>query len=230
MTSTPPRAHAPRLAATVVLLRPSGAAFECYMLRRSGGSSFMPDSLVFPGGRLDDADGDPADDATWARAAARECLEEAAVSIDPDQLVWFDTWCTPSAEPKRFLARFFLAVLGEGDGGLAQADGSETTDGRWWTAADALAAWERGEADIPPPTLCTLMRLDAIGPVGLRAEATALEVPILPKAAVHATEIHVVMPHHIEYDALPGEDATAPSRVHAHPRRFTRRDGRWVPS
>jgi hypothetical protein len=74
------------------------------------------------------------------------------------------------------------------------------------------------------------MRLDAIGPVGLRAEATALEVPILPKAAVHATEIHVVMPHHIEYDALPGEDATAPSRVHAHPRRFTRRDGRWVPS
>lgn len=230
MSSTPVAADAPRLAATVVLLRPAGTSFECYMLRRSGGSPFMPDSLVFPGGRLDAADGDPRDDATWARAAARECAEEAAVQVDPSSMAWFDTWCTPSGEPRRFLARFFLAVLGAGDGAGAQADGTETTDGRWWTADAALAAWRAGQADLPPPTLCTLLRLSDVGPEGLRAAATELEAPILPKATIAGQEIHVVMPHDPEYDTVVGEGAAAPRRARVLPQRFTRREGRWTPT
>jgi 8-oxo-dGTP pyrophosphatase MutT (NUDIX family) len=221
----------PRLAATVLLLRPAHGtdALECYMLRRSGGSPFMPDSLVFPGGRLDDADGDPSDDATWARAAARECEEEAGLVVDPAAMTWFDTWCTPSVEPRRFLARFFSIVLGAGDGEAAQADGTETMDGRWWTAAAALDAWRTGKADVPPPTLCTLLQLEAIGIAGLHRAATELHLPILPKAAIDGGEIRVVMPHDEAYAMLPGDGATVPERVRALPRRFTRREGRWTP-
>lgn len=218
------------MAATVVLLRPVGALFECYMLRRSSGSPFMPDTLVFPGGRLDEADGDPNEDPTWARAAARECSEEAGLQVDPAAMVWFDTWCTPSGEPRRFLARFFLTTLAEGDGEAAQADGNETTDGRWWTAAAALDAWRIGQADLPPPTLCTLMRLESLGPTGLHGAASELHAAILPKATIDGAEIHVVMPHDPAYDTLPGDGAPGPQRLAGLPLRFTRREGRWSPT
>ncbi len=235
MSTTNALSGVPRLAATVVLLRPAGATFECYMLRRSSGSPFMPDTLVFPGGRLDAEDGDADDDATWTRAAARECCEEAAVELDAATLEWFDTWCTPSGEPRRFLARFFLAMIGEGDGEGACADGTETIEGRWWTAAAAIAAWRSGAADLPPPTLCTLLRLEAVGCAGLREDAAAahaaaeLAVPILPKAILAGGEIHVVMPHDPDYEAAAGDAIPPPARVHLHPRRFTRREGRWTP-
>lgn len=49
--------HPVRDAATVLLLRPAEGGFEIFMVRRSGKSRFMPDAMVFPGGRLDDADG-----------------------------------------------------------------------------------------------------------------------------------------------------------------------------
>ncbi|MGZ3532610.1 MAG: NUDIX hydrolase [Vulcanimicrobiaceae bacterium] len=46
-----------RLAATVMLLRPSAnGPFEIFMLRRSTASAFAPDVYVFPGGTLDGQD------------------------------------------------------------------------------------------------------------------------------------------------------------------------------
>lgn len=46
-----------RLAATVMLVRPSNKqAFDVLMLRRSGASHFVPDAYVFPGGTVDDGD------------------------------------------------------------------------------------------------------------------------------------------------------------------------------
>lgn len=48
----------PRLAATVMLVRPAASAphIEVFMLRRSTKSAFAPDAFVFPGGTLDPAD------------------------------------------------------------------------------------------------------------------------------------------------------------------------------
>jgi 8-oxo-dGTP pyrophosphatase MutT (NUDIX family) len=222
--------EAPRPAATCVVLRPRGDEHECFMLVRSSKSPFMPHALVFPGGRLDPEDGDVDDDESWRTAARRECREEAGLELDDGALDWFDTWCTPSAEPRRFLARFFLAELAGDDGSGAAADGHETHDGRWCTAAEALAAWREGEADLPPPTLCILMLLHAHGPSGLRTRAgAALLQPILPKAVIEGGEIQVVMPHDPGYDALDGASATAPDRVAGLPTRFARRDNRWVP-
>lgn len=92
------------LAAAVLLLRPRPATaahtepFEVFMVRRSSRLAFMPEALVFVGGRVDPADADralaprvgtldplPGLTAEAARAvrvaAARECLEEAGVLL-----------------------------------------------------------------------------------------------------------------------------------------------------
>lgn len=45
-----------RLAATVMLVRPAGARFEVFMLRRSQSSHFVPDAYVFPGGTVSETD------------------------------------------------------------------------------------------------------------------------------------------------------------------------------
>jgi 8-oxo-dGTP pyrophosphatase MutT (NUDIX family) len=92
----------PRDAATVVLLRDGAAGLEVFFVKRHANVRFMGGAYVFPGGKLDPADRDPAlpcdlDDATAAGrlgdddnddpgraralhvAALRECLEEAGV-------------------------------------------------------------------------------------------------------------------------------------------------------
>jgi 8-oxo-dGTP pyrophosphatase MutT (NUDIX family) len=96
-----PFAANPRPAATVVVLRDSSAGPEVFMVRRHEGTAFMGGAHVFPGGRVDDADG--AGDESWcdgiahaARqmpeltaadaiayhvAAARELFEEAGVLL-----------------------------------------------------------------------------------------------------------------------------------------------------
>ena len=49
----------PAPAATVVLLRPGRAGMEVLLTRRPTSMAFAPDMHVFPGGRVDAADGDP---------------------------------------------------------------------------------------------------------------------------------------------------------------------------
>ncbi|MFO0633999.1 MAG: NUDIX hydrolase [Nannocystaceae bacterium] len=220
----------PRPAATVVVVRPREGELQCFMLRRSAQSQFMPQSFVFPGGRLEDDDGAPDDDATWARAAARECLEEAGIAVDQAALRWFDTWCTPSAEPRRFLARFFVAVLAEGDADHADADGVETTDGRWWSATG------RSPATAATPTCrrrpCRRCCCGSTPAWAWRRSRSAIATACngdLPKAAIEAGTVRVVMPHDDAYAAIPGS-APAPARAAALPRQFVRKEGRWTPT
>ena len=47
----------PRDAATLILVRRDQAQPRLLMGKRSGGHDFMPDKYVFPGGRVDTADG-----------------------------------------------------------------------------------------------------------------------------------------------------------------------------
>jgi 8-oxo-dGTP pyrophosphatase MutT (NUDIX family) len=230
----------PRAAATVIVARPGmvAASFEVFMVRRSAKSPFMPSTLVFPGGRLDAEDGDSEGDEAWERAARRECLEEAGLQ-ELGALLWFDTWLTPSLESSphrtggathRYLTRFFLARLQSGQGEEAQADGHETHAGRWATVADHLEAWDRKEVDLPPPTLCTLLRLrpfdwDALPSLG-EIDPTGT---ILPKVTLEPRGPVIVMPHDSAYASTPGEALPAPTRVHDLPRRFVRDDRVWRP-
>ena len=91
----------PRPAATVVVLRDGPAGPEVFMVRRHEDTAFMGGAHVFPGGRVDAADGDaddtwcdglahaarqldglpPADAVAYHVAAARELFEEAGVLL-----------------------------------------------------------------------------------------------------------------------------------------------------
>lgn len=92
-----------RPAATIILTRPAGRSFEVYLLKRSTASKFMADNHVFPGGVVEEEDGDVAawsglvnmdseaierrlgggldyrEALTYGVAAIRETFEEAGV-------------------------------------------------------------------------------------------------------------------------------------------------------
>lgn len=93
---------APRIAATVVLLRPAArSGFEVYVLRRAASMSFASGMYAFPGGSVDPRDADAAlswlgpSDVDWAArlglppaqaqavvcAAVREVFEESGVLL-----------------------------------------------------------------------------------------------------------------------------------------------------
>ena len=78
-----------RPAATVMILRDTATGPEVLMLKRSGRAGFFPNAWVFPGGRVDDADGQAQtrgealglhfEDRAFGVAAIRETFEEAGV-------------------------------------------------------------------------------------------------------------------------------------------------------
>ncbi|MBK8266175.1 MAG: NUDIX domain-containing protein [Nannocystis sp.] len=224
----------PRLAATVVILRSpaEGGAPELLMLRRSSKSPFMPDAWVFPGGKVDAADGPAGSDLAFIAAARRECQEECSLVLETQELRWFDTWITPAGEPRRFHARFFLVEIAAGGGAEATADGHETQDGRWGTATALLERWRAGEIDLPPPTACTLLRLaEPSWRALLRCPREQVVPPILPKWVIEGERLVVVLPHDPLYAGLPGEGGPPCERLAGLPRRFVRDadGGVWRP-
>lgn len=95
----------PRLAATVMLIRPSEGArhLEVFMLRRSPESAFAPDVFVFPGGTLDAAD-------TSDRALA------TTYGVTPDAIGRIDDSCgaaLPDLPQRREFAGLHVTALRE---------------------------------------------------------------------------------------------------------------------
>lgn len=188
-------------AAGVILLRDGTEGPEVFLLRRHAAASFMADQFVFPGGRIDEADGGP------RRAAIRELFEEAGVllaegSLPADAARWrrrllagevsFDDflestgalcaeaalrlwgrWITPSALPNRFDTWFYAARLPPGQ--TPSIDVQEAVAQIWVTPAAALARQEAGALPMPPPQLATLAQLAAAGFADTSALLAALE-------------------------------------------------------
>lgn len=69
-------------AATVMLLRDTPDGLEVFMLRRTSNAVFAGGMYVFPGGKVDAADGEG--DEGYRVAAIRECYEEAGVLLAVD--------------------------------------------------------------------------------------------------------------------------------------------------
>jgi 8-oxo-dGTP pyrophosphatase MutT (NUDIX family) len=217
----------PRPAATVVLLRPGAAGPEVLMVRRHRGSSFMADAYVFPGGRVEPSDGEG--DAAFAVAAARELAEEAGLTVDPASLVPFAHWVTPSAEGKRFDARFFLGAAPPGQ--TARHDTVETVDHLWARPAEVLQRYERGELKLPPPTIRNLEDLaqHATVEAAIAWAHGRVVTPILPKLVPLGGTLAIILPWDPEYAELPGEGIVIdPSHPAARPpSRFVLHEGRW---
>jgi 8-oxo-dGTP pyrophosphatase MutT (NUDIX family) len=71
-----------RPAATVMMLRDAAGGLEVFMLRRTSNAVFASGMYVFPGGKVDPADGEG--DEAFVVAAIRECYEEAGMLLAVD--------------------------------------------------------------------------------------------------------------------------------------------------
>jgi len=149
-------ASAPRLAATVILLRGGGERLELLLVKRNPEARFMGGAWVFPGGAVNRAEGEG--EAALRAAAVREVAEEAGVSLpDATALVPFSRWITPAEVKIRFDTWFFLAPVPAST--EPRVDGSEIVDWRWCTPVHALAAHRQGELFLVFPTIKHLEQL-----------------------------------------------------------------------
>jgi 8-oxo-dGTP pyrophosphatase MutT (NUDIX family) len=208
-----------RDAATVVLVRQGESGVEVFLLRRRKNASFMGGAFVFPGGAKDEGEEDLR--VTAARELFEEAgvllaktpvdrekaialrtrtldgeplpalLAEAGLELDPDALTYFAHWITPSIEPKRFSARFFVAALPEGQ--APSFDARETVDEAWLTPAAALE--KAKDLALPPPQVRTLTELlDA---------ATSVDA-VIELARTRSKHPHPIMPRMAPLPAMPG--------------------------
>lgn len=190
------KATTPRQAATVILLRGGEETLEVLLVKRTEQARFMGGVWVFPGGAVDDDDGD-----AHRAAAARELSEEAGVVLaDPSALVEFSRWITPAEVTVRFDTRFFLAELP--DGQEPTVDGEECVDQGWFTPQGALEAFAREEIVLVFPTIKHLEQLGAFASVSeLLGYAGGREVlPVQPKVWFDGEVARVLLPGEPGYD------------------------------
>ena len=150
----------------------------------------------------------------FAQAAA-----QAGWVIDADDLHYWSWWVTPKLEPRRYSARFFIAVVPEGTAG--DHDDYETVESAWWTIPDCLARFDAGEILLAPPTWYTLFELQQLGTIkAIVGSAGARPTPpIEPTGFIDDEGMTLILPGDPEHPAdfsLPG-----PSRV-----QFSQ--GRWL--
>jgi 8-oxo-dGTP pyrophosphatase MutT (NUDIX family) len=185
------KATPPRQAATVILLRGGEDELEVLLVKRTEKARFMGGVWVFPGGAVDDEDGDSAHRA----AAVRELSEEAGVMLpDPHALVEFSRWITPEEVTVRFDTRFFLAELPRGQ--EPAVDGEECVDQGWFTPRGALEAFAREEIVLVFPTIKHLEQLGAFSSVAelLRYAGGREVLPVQPKVWFDGEVARVLLP------------------------------------
>ncbi|MEJ1088886.1 NUDIX hydrolase [Microbacterium sp. Mu-80] len=144
-----------RLAGTAVVLRDGRDGLETLLLRRPATGSFA-NAWVFPGGRVDPADRDGADDesASARNAAVRETREEAGIRVH--SLVPLSCWVPPAETPVRFRTWFFLA---REHGDDVHPNPGEIDEAAWMTPRRAFDAHAEGALTLFPPTWVTLHAL-----------------------------------------------------------------------
>jgi 8-oxo-dGTP pyrophosphatase MutT (NUDIX family) len=189
----PGPATTPRQAASVIVLRGGAQHLEVLLVRRTPHARFMGGVWVFPGGAVDEGEGE-GDDAHRA-AAVRELREEAAIALtDGDGLVAFSRWITPAQVQIRYDTHFFLAALP--DGQQPRVDGEEVVDLGWFAPQAALDAHEAGEIALVFPTIKHLEQLRGFSTVdALLTHARARDVqPVEPKVVLEGEVARVLLP------------------------------------
>jgi len=125
-----------------------------------------------------------------------QTLAKAGLAWSTDVLVPWSHWITPSIEPRRFSARFFVCELPAGQ--VPQFDDIETVDQVWVTPKDAIARAK--ELALPPPQVRTCWEL---------SELTSIP-EVLAAARVRAEEPHPIMPRLRNVHAPAGQVGQGP--------------------
>ncbi|HEX2096220.1 MAG TPA: NUDIX hydrolase [Solirubrobacterales bacterium] len=192
----------PRPAASVVLLRRGGKhndrALEVLLLKRTEKARFMPGVWVFPGGGVDECDGEG--ETAYKACALRELREEAGIELPEDEeLVLFSRWITPEVISRRFDAWFFLAIAPAHT--PPRPDGIETVKAAWFEPAAALAAQSAGEIVLAFPTVHQLRLLAEFrtSEEAIAAHRDRGVAPILPKVIGTKEDHRVVLPGDLDY-------------------------------
>jgi len=183
----------PRQAATVILLRGGSESLELLLVKRTPRARFMGGVWVFPGGAVEQAEGD--DDRAHRAAAVRELHEEAGVELPgAGELVKFSRWITPAEVQTRFDTHFFLASLPPGQ--EARVDGEECVEHGWFTPAAALAAHRAGEILLVFPTIKHLEQLSPFASATELLEHARGRVvePVQPRVVVEGEVARVLLP------------------------------------
>jgi 8-oxo-dGTP pyrophosphatase MutT (NUDIX family) len=214
--------------------RAAAGEVEVFFLRRHKRASFMSSAFVFPGGKAEPEDGDDRETTAirelfeeagvllveervdhdvrlaWRkRLAAGETfgtmLREAQLTPARDRLHWWARWITPSVEPKRFDAHFFLAEAPPDQ--EPAFDQTETVDQAWLTPAEAIARHEAGGFPLPPPQLRTMTELLPLARRGIAACVSAAHArkqhphPIMPRFAQLGDVMALLLPWDTEYES-----------------------------
>jgi 8-oxo-dGTP pyrophosphatase MutT (NUDIX family) len=180
---------APRLAATVALLRDRSAGLEVYLLQRLRSMAFAGGMYAFPGGAVDPSDGDVVE------AAIRELYEETGVLLARrDQLASWAHWITPVFEERRYDTHFFVAAVPAGQ--EARDVSGEASSAGWMSPSEALAQLERGQIAMLPPTAVTLAELAEYETASavLAAATSRAVVPITPQAVIDGEIVRLALP------------------------------------
>ena len=194
---------APKLAATVLLVRDGPEGLQVFMVVRHQKIDFASGALVFPGGKVDppDWDGAGGDEDKAARAAAlRETEEECGVRLaSADDLTLFAHWITPPILPKRFDTRFYIVAAPADQAALH--DGSEAVDSVWIEPKRALREGAEGKRTL---VLATRLNVEMLARSASVAEAIAAAkarrvVTVEPKAVKTETGYRLTIPMEAGY-------------------------------
>lgn len=195
----PGPATTPRQAATVILLRGKEDTLEVLLVKRTPRARFMGGVWVFPGGAVDQDEGE--DDRAHRAAAVRELREEANIDLaGPDELVKFSRWITPAEVATRFDTHFFLAALP--DGQEPRVDGEECVDLGWFAPAAALDAHRDEQILLVFPTIKHLEQLSGFASAAeLFAHAAEREVTaVQPRVFFDGEVARVLLPGEPGYE------------------------------
>lgn len=222
-------------AVIILLRRGPERGYRVCLVRRRTGASFMASAYVFPGGGIDQDDpgGDPRFSAarelleeagvllaspapssalacelraaTLAGSPMTELLATHGLTFALDKLLPWSHWITPSVEPRRFSARFFIAECPPEQ--TASCDQHETTDLLWVTPSEAVV--RAGELSLPPPQLLTfwqMMRMPTVDEVLAQAQAWEGTIqPILPCVGVDSRGPCLLLPWDPDYQLADGD-------------------------
>jgi 8-oxo-dGTP pyrophosphatase MutT (NUDIX family) len=104
-----------------------------------------------------------------------DLLRANALSVDADALHPWSRWVTPAGEVRRYDTRFFVGALPHD--AVAANVTSESSEASWVPVGEAIEQAKRGERQMLPPTMTTLVdvaRFDTVADVLASSRSRAL--------------------------------------------------------